>query len=111
MNFRRACRCFTVVGIGMLLALVVSPFTGPMLMADDVRPVQVLVRELPSGAFDVQWSVPKVIPPQAMPSPQLPEHCLPDGERTFIDRPSAWLTRQVYRCPGDPDGSQNGTQI
>ena len=77
MSFRRACRCFTVDGIGILLALVVSTFTGPMAMGDDVRPVQVLVKELPSGVFDVQWSVPKVIPPQAMPSPRLPEHCLP----------------------------------
>ena len=111
MNFPRACRYFRVVGIGTLLALVVSTFVGPMAMADDVRPVQVLVKELPSGEFDVQWSVPKVIPPQAMPSPRLPEYCRPEGERTFIDRPSAWLTRQVYRCPDGLSGQPLGIRF
>ena len=81
MNFR-----LRVVGIGLLLA-----FVAPFAVADDVRPVQVLVKELPSGAFDVQWSVPKVIPPQSMPSPWLPEQCWPDGERVFLDQPAAWL--------------------
>ena len=92
-----------VVGIGILLASVV-----PMVVADDVRPVQILVKELPSGAFDVQWSVPKVIRPQTMPSPRLPEQCRPDGERTFIDQPSAWLNRQVYRCPDGLAGQELG---
>ncbi len=92
-----------VVGIGFFLA-----FVAPLAMADDVRPVQVLVKELPSGAFDVQWSVPKVIRPQTMPSPRLPEQCRPDGERTFIDQPSAWLNRQVYRCPDGLAGQELG---
>ena len=92
-----------VVGIGLLLA-----FVAPFAVADDVRPVQVLVKELPSGAFDVQWSVPKVIKPQTMPSPRLPEQCRPDGERTFIDQPSAWLNRQVYRCPEGLAGQELG---
>jgi hypothetical protein len=96
-------RIFTLAGIGIFLAL-----AAPMATADDVRPVQVLVKELPSGAFDVQWSVPKVIRPQTMPSPRLPEQCRPDGERTFIDQPSAWLTRQVYRCPDGLAGEELG---
>jgi len=83
-------------------------FVAPFVMADDVRPVQVMVKELPSGAFDVQWSVPKVIRPQTMPSPRLPEQCRPDGERTFIDQPSAWLNRQVYRCPDGLAGQELG---
>ena len=95
-----------VVGIGLLLA-----FVAPFAVADDVRPVQVLVKELPSGAFDVQWSVPKVIRPQTMPSPRLPEQCRPDGERTFIDQPSAWLTRQVYRCPDGLAGQELGIRF
>jgi len=94
---------FELVGVGLFLA-----FAVPMAMADDVRPVQVLVKELPSGAFDVQWSVPKVIRPQTMPSPRLPEQCRPDGERTFIDQPSAWLNRQVYRCPEGLAGQELG---
>ncbi len=98
MNFR-----LRVFGIALFLALIV-----PLAMADDVRPVQVLVKELPSGAFDVQWSVPKVIRPQTMPSPRLPEQCRPDGERTFIDQPSAWLNHQVYRCPDGLAGQELG---
>ncbi len=92
-----------VIGTGLLLA-----FVAPLAIADDVRPVQVLVKELPSGAFDVQWSVPKVIRPQTMPSPRLPEQCRPDGERTFVDQPSAWLNRQVYRCPEGLAGQELG---
>ena len=50
-----------VLGVAFLWLVVAS------VAADDVRPVQVQVKELPSGAVDVQWSVPKLIPPQAMP--------------------------------------------
>jgi len=92
-----------IVGIDFLLA-----FIAPLAMADGIRPVQVQVKELPSGAFDVQWSVPKVIPPQSMPSPWLPEQCRPDGERVFLDRPAAWMTRQVYRCPDGLAGERLG---
>jgi len=80
-------------------------------LADDVRPVQVMVKELPSGAFDVQWSVPKVISAQAMPSPQLPAGCRPEGERVFLDQASAWLTRQVYRCPDGLAGERLGIRF
>jgi len=80
-------------------------------VADDVRPVQVLVKELPSGAVDVQWKVPKVVRPQAMPSPQLPDQCRPDGERTFLDQPTAWLSRQVYVCPGGLAGQPLGIRF
>lgn len=98
MSFRLRAAC-----ISILLA-----FIAPMALADDVRPVQILIKELPSGAFEVHWSVPKVIPPQTMPSPWLPEQCQPDGERTFVDQPSAWLNRQVYRCPGGLAGQEVG---
>jgi hypothetical protein len=80
-------------------------------VADDVRPVKILVKELPLGAFDVQWEVPKVVRPQLMPSPRLPESCRPEGERTFLDRPSAWLSRQVYECPGGLAGQALGVRF
>ena len=105
MNFHLR-RYLGVVGIGYFLALVV-----PMATADSVPPVQIQVKELPSGAFDVQWRVPKVIPPQAMPSPRLPEHCRPDGERTFVDGPAAWLTRQVYLCTDGLAGQSLGIRF
>ena len=73
--------------IVLFLALFSITVTVPVAMADGLRPVRVAVRELASGDFDVQWSVPKVIPPQAMPSPRLPDQCSPEGERTFLDQP------------------------
>jgi hypothetical protein len=92
-----------VLLIGAILVLAVAGVS-----ADDVQPVQLQIRELPSGAFDVQWSVPKVIPPQAMPSPWMPDHCRPEGDSVFLDRPSAWMTRQSYRCPGGLAGQEVG---
>jgi len=103
MTFQSNRRSLGVAGIAIALAV-----AAPTAVADDVRPVQVMVRELPSGAFDVQWSVPKVMPPQAMPGPRLPEQCRPEGPRTFIDHPTAWLTRQVYRCPDGLAGKSLG---
>ena len=103
MTFQPNRRSLGVAGIAIALAV-----AAPTAVADDVRPVQVAVRELPSGAFDVQWSVPKVMPPQAMPGPRLPAQCRPEGPRTFIDNPTAWLTRQVYRCPDGLAGQALG---
>ncbi len=82
-----------------LLALGVALAVAPA-RADDVRPVQVHIREREPDNFLVQWLVPKVLPIQAMPSPVLPAHCRPEGERVVLDRPGAWLNRQAYRCSG-----------
>ena len=99
-------RGLAVVGAVLLLGLVASTS-----VADDVRPVKVLVKELPSGAYDVQWEVPKVLRPEAIPSPRLPEGCRPEGERTFLDRPAAWLSRQTYGCPGGLAGQRLGIRF
>jgi hypothetical protein len=88
--------------------VVLSALSSPEALADAVPPVQIMVKELPSGAFDVQWRVPKVMAPQAMPSPRLPDGCTPEGERTFVDRPSAWLIRQTYQCPNGLAGQTLG---
>jgi len=106
MNPGPSCRTFAVIGIGVLLVLFATAAT-----ADDVRPVQILVKELPSGDYDIKWSVPKVIRPQSMPSPRLPDGCSPVGERTFIDQPSTWLTRQVYHCPSGLAGQTLGVDF
>ena len=93
-----------VVGLLALgIALAVTPAR-----ADDVRPVQVHIREREPDNFLVQWLVPKVLPIQAMPSPVLPAHCRPEGERVVLDRPGAWLNRQAYRCPGGLFGHSLG---
>jgi len=65
---------------------------------DDVRPVQVQIREQEPGTYLVQWQVPQLIPAQAMPRPVLPQSCSPQGERTVVEQPGAWLNRQMFRC-------------
>jgi hypothetical protein len=91
---------------GMLVALAL--LWGARAGADDVRPVQVQIRELEPGTFLVQWQVPRLLPPQAMPNPVLPGSCVPEGERTMQERPGAWLQRQNYRCPGGISGERLG---
>ncbi len=76
--------------------------------ADDVPPVQVQLKEREPGAFLVQWFVPSVIPAQAMPHPELPDHCRPDGERVVLSQSGGWLNRQPYRCPGGLAGHAIG---
>jgi hypothetical protein len=66
--------------------------------ADDVRPVQIQIREREPGSFLVQWRVPQVIPVRAMPTPVLPDHCEPEGERVVIEQSGSWINRQTYRC-------------
>ena len=76
----------------LAVAMAVAPAFG-----DVTRPVHVQIKEREPGSFLVQWRVPKVIPVQAMPTPVLPESCRPEGERIFLDQPSGWMNRQVYR--------------
>jgi hypothetical protein len=90
----------------VVLALALT-LAGPAL-ADDVPPVQVQIKEREPGAFLVQWFVPSVIPAQAMPHPELPAHCRPDGERVVLSQSGGWLNRQAYRCPGGLAGHTIG---
>ena len=70
--------------------------------------VQIIERE--PGSFLVQWRVPKVVPVGAMPSPVLPKHCRPEGERVFLDQAGGFLNRQVYRCREGLAGHTIGTR-
>lgn len=83
----------------LLLSFLCTTLFAASCLADDVRPVQIQIKEREPGAYLVQWRVPKVLPPQAIPSPVLPPGCRPEGERVSLDQPSSWLLRQVYRCP------------
>jgi len=76
--------------------------------ADDVRPVQVQIREREPRVFLVQWQVPQVMRPQAMPTPRMPEGCEPEGTRTVQELPGAWLNRQIFRCRDDLAGQSIG---
>ncbi len=92
-----------LLGVAVTVALAATPAR-----ADDVRPVQVHITEREPGNFLVQWLVPQLVPIRAMPSPVLPAHCRPEGERVVLERPGAWLNRQAYRCWGGLYGSEIG---
>ncbi len=79
--------------------------------ADDVRPVQIQIREREPGSFLVQWRVPQVIPVRAMPSPVLPDHCEPEGERVVIEQSGSWINRQTYRCSEGIAGHEVGIRF
>ena len=74
--------------------------------ADDVRPIQIQIREREPGAFLVQWRVPKLLPIQAMPNPVLPEECVAEGERILLDQPASWvISRGVFQFEPSVDHS------
>ena len=89
------------------VALAVT-LASPPVAADDVRPIQIQIREREPGAFLVQWRVPKLLPIQAMPNPVLPEECVPEGERILLDQPGSWVSQQAYRCEGGLSGKAVG---
>ena len=80
-----------------LLLLVIVATVGSA-AADDVRPVQVQLREQEPGVFLLQWQVPKIIPIQATPTPFLPDGCVAEGERSVRDQEATWIHRQLFRC-------------
>ena len=94
--------------LGVALAGVLSAVPAG---ADDVRPVQIQIREREPGSFLVQWRVPTVIPVRAMPSPVLPDHCEPEGERVVIEQSGSWINRQTYRCSEGIAGYEVGIRF
>ncbi len=87
---RRAALIPALVSVALLTSA-----TG---FADTVAPVQVQIKEREPGSFLVQWRTPTLLPPQAVPNVVMPEGCRAEGERVFLNQPSGWLSRQVYRC-------------
>ena len=61
-------------GIGAVLAVAVVCM-ATVVSADDVRPVHLEITETTPGEFLVQWRVSRVMAPNMMPGPVLPEHC------------------------------------
>lgn len=96
------------MGTRRLVVLALTLTIAAPVAADDVPPVQVQLKEREPDAFLVQWFVPSVIPVQAMPHPELPAHCRPEGERVVLSQSGGWLNRQAYRCPGGLAGHAIG---
>jgi hypothetical protein len=66
--------------------------------ADDVRPVQIQLREREPGMFLIRWQVPQVLERAGMPSPRLPADCAAETEITVQEQPGSWDSRQTFRC-------------
>ncbi len=79
------------------VALLLIGITRPA-WSDDVRPVQLDLKEQEPGLFLMQWQVPQILPPHAVPSPLMPDSCVPDGEAIVEERPGVWVHRQPIRC-------------
>ena len=94
--------------------IVVLAVAGPMgvtaadAYADDVRPVTLDISEKTLGSYLVQWRVPRVLPPSAMPGPVLPITCRADDRVSTEELAAAWINRQSYQCDDSLAGQQVG---
>ena len=76
--------------------------------ADDVRPVQLQLREQEPGLFLAQWQVPQLIPVRAAPQPVLPQGCEAEGELSVREQPGTWVFRRAFRCSVGLEGQEVG---
>ncbi len=99
---------------GLLLSVRSAGFCALIVLAahavsaDDVRPVQLQLREQEPGLFLAQWQVPQIIPVRAAPKPVLPQGCVAEGELSVREQPGTWVFRQAFRCPAGLEGQEVG---
>ncbi len=84
----------------MVLALPAIGDVGP--------PAHLQISEREPGVFAVQWRVPTALPPRAVPMPELPPSCAPEGDLDVTNQPGAWLFAQDWRCDGPLTGQVVG---
>jgi len=80
--------------LAVLLAIALSQSAD----ADVGPPVHMQITETDENLYTVQWRVPKVLPPRAVPTPMLPETCRPVTEAKVVNQPAAWLVEADWRC-------------
>ncbi len=90
------------------LALVTLALSPLLIFADVGPPAHLSVSEIRPGVYQVQWRVPKQLPPRAVPSPVLPEACQPTNERSVADQAGAWLLSQEWTCSSTIAGQELG---
>ena len=76
--------------------------------AHESRPVYIKIEEKKPGEYMVQWKVPRVLPPSAMPVSVLPDNCIAGGKPVVMQQANAFLNRQMYRCAGSIMGQEVG---
>jgi hypothetical protein len=93
-----------VISLGLALAALAALPSH----ADVGPPAHLRITEREPGLIVTQWRVPKVLPPRAVPVPDLPETCEPEGEYSVEEQAYAWLFTREWRCErtiaGEPVG-------
>ena len=79
--------------------------------ADVGPPAHLRISEREPGLYVTQWRVPKVLPPRAVPVPDLPETCEPVGNYFVEDQARAWLLSQDWRCDAGLAGEAVGMRF
>jgi hypothetical protein len=90
-------------------ALLMLASLAPLpILADVGPPAHLRISEREPGLFVTEWRVPKMLPPRAVPVPDLPETCETVGTYSVEDQAQAWLFTQDWRCEsglaGEPVG-------
>jgi hypothetical protein len=92
----------------LCLGLALAALTPPASRADVGPPAHLRISEREPGLFVTEWRVPRVLPPKAVPVPDLPETCEPVGDYSVEVQARAWLFTQDWRCDtglaGEPVG-------
>lgn len=78
-----------------LALLLVAPLCAE---AHESRPIFVQISEVDELLYSVYWKVPVTVPRTQLPTPALPEHCVPLIEQTVQQQSGAYLAQQRYRC-------------
>ena len=92
----------------LAFAAAILVLTPILARADVGPPAHMRITETEPGRYRVTWRVPTVLPPRAVPRPQLPEGCEPVGERSVTSQPGAWVFERTWSCGAPITGRQIG---
>jgi len=96
----------TIAGLCTFAAFLVA--LVPVAVGDVGPPAHMQISEREAGSYTVQWRVPKVMPPRAIPVPSLPDTCVLVGDPEITDQPAAWLITGEWRCETTLAGQEVG---
>ncbi|MGD8377184.1 MAG: hypothetical protein PVF68_13705 [Acidobacteriota bacterium] len=77
------------------LILAILPTPG---RPDVAPPAHLRIVERDPGLYDLNWRVPLSLPPGAVPRPELPDRCRPQGEPRVVEESAARRLSQRWRC-------------
>lgn len=95
----------------LALITLAAAWWAPPLAADVGPPAHLQISEREPGVFSVRWRVPDILPARAVPTPQLPAGCAPQGDPEVTRLTGAWLFIQTWRCSGSLTGQEVGLRF